>query len=322
MNKKTAKILKIILPLLLGFIFIWYSLQSATPEERRELLDNIINANPLWLILSLIFGTLSHMSRAYRWQYMLEPMGYKPRFANSFMAVMAGYLANFGIPRSGEVLRAATLSSYEKVPFEKAFGTIISERIADIVVMLAIMGFTLILQTEHLLTYFKANQINPLVTIAILFLLLLAGVGGIWLIKRSKLPFLIKIRKMAQGLIEGMRSIFRMKQKWAFLFHTLFIWLMYILMFYVISFSVPEMVPSGIGMMLAAFVVGSLAISATNGGIGVYPVAIGAILVLYGVSKQSGEAFGWLTWGTQTVLVLVLGALSFILLPVFNRKNN
>ncbi|MDR9455958.1 MAG: lysylphosphatidylglycerol synthase transmembrane domain-containing protein [Salegentibacter sp.] len=322
MNKKTIKILKIILPLLLGFIFIWYSLQSATPEERRELLDNIINANPLWLILSLIFGTLSHMSRAYRWQYMLEPMGYKPRFANSFMAVMAGYLANFGIPRSGEVLRAATLSSYEKIPFEKAFGTIISERIADIVVMLAIMGFTLILQTEHLLTYFKTNQINPLITITILFLLLLAGVGGIWLIKRSNLPFLVKIRNLAQGLIEGMRSIFRMKQKWAFLFHTLFIWLMYLLMFYVISFSVPEMAPPGTGMMLAAFVVGSLAISATNGGIGVYPVAIGAILVLFGISKQSGEAFGWLTWGTQTLLVLVLGALSFILLPVFNRKNN
>ncbi|WP_081208515.1 lysylphosphatidylglycerol synthase transmembrane domain-containing protein [Salegentibacter sediminis] len=322
MNKKTSKILKIILPLLLGFIFIWYSLQSATPQERRELLDNIVNANPFWLILSLVFGTLSHMSRAYRWQYMLEPMGYKPRFANSFMAVMAGYLANFGIPRSGEVLRAATLSSYEKVPFEKAFGTIISERIADIVIMLAIMGFTLILQTEHLLTYFKANQINPLVTIAILFVLLLAGIGFIWLIKRSNLPFLIKIRKMAQGLIEGMRSIFRMKQKWAFLFHTLFIWLMYILMFYVISFSVPEMVPPELGMMLAAFVVGSLAISATNGGIGVYPVAIGAILVLFGISKQSGEAFGWLTWGTQTLLVLVLGALSFIILPLFNRKNN
>lgn len=322
MNRKTAKILKIILPLLLGFIFIWYSLQTATPEERRELLDNIVNANPLWLILSLFFGVLSHLSRAYRWQYMLEPMGYKPRFANSFMAVMAGYLANFGIPRSGEVLRAATLSSYEKIPFEKAFGTIISERIADVVVMLAIMGFTLLLQTEHLLTYFKNHEINPLTTALILILFILAAIAGLWLIKRSNLPFLKKIRKMAQGLVEGMRSILRMKQKWAFLFHTLFIWLMYILMFYVISFSIPEMVPPGAGMMLAAFVVGSLAISATNGGIGVYPVAIGAILVLFGISKQSGEAFGWLTWGTQTLLVLVLGALSFILLPVFNRKNN
>lgn len=322
MKKKTIKILKIIFPLLLGFIFIYYSLNNATPQERQELLDNIVNANPLWLILSIVFGILSHISRAYRWKYMLEPMGYKPRFANSFMAVMAGYLANFGIPRSGEVLRAATLSSYEKIPFEKAFGTIISERIADVVVMLFIMGFTLLLQTEHLLTYFKANQINPLVTIIILILLVLAAFTGFWLIKRSNLPFLKKIRKMAQGLIEGMRSIFRMKQKWAFLFHTLFIWVMYILMFYVISFAVPEMVPPGAGMMLAAFVVGSLAISATNGGIGVYPVAIGAILVLFGISKQSGEAFGWLTWGTQTLLVLVLGALSFILLPIFNRKNN
>lgn len=321
MNKKTVGILKIILPLLLGLIFVWFSLASATPQERRELLDNILNANPFWLLLSLIFGVLAHISRAYRWKYMLEPLGYKPHFANSFMAVMAGYLANFGIPRSGEVLRAATLSTYEKVPFEKAFGTIISERIADVVVMLGIMGFALFLQTEHLLTYFANNNINPLSSIIILGILVIAGFSVLHFIKNSKLPFFIRIRKMALGLIEGMRSIFRMKQKWAFIFHTFFIWVMYILMFYVISFSVPEMSYPGLGMIMAAFVVGSLAISVTNGGIGVYPVAIGAILLLYGVSKQSGEAFGWLTWGVQTFVVLVLGALSFVLLPLFNSKN-
>ncbi len=306
---------------MLGVIFIWYSIKSATPAERQELLDNILNANPVWLLLSVVFGTLSHLSRAYRWKFMLEPLGYNPRFANSFMAVMAGYLANFGIPRSGEVLRAATLTTYEKIPFEKAFGTIISERIADVVIMLGIMGFALLLQTELLLEYFNDNNINPFITIAVLVALVILGLIALHFLKKSSHPFLIKIKKMALGLVEGMRSIFRMKQKWAFIFHTFFIWLMYVAMFIVIAFAVPEMTPPRLGMLMAAFVVGSLAISATNGGIGVYPVAIGAILVLFGISKQSGEAFGWLTWGVQTLVVLIFGALSFILLPIFNRPN-
>ncbi|WP_037317717.1 lysylphosphatidylglycerol synthase transmembrane domain-containing protein [Salegentibacter sp. Hel_I_6] len=321
MKKKIIKILKIILPLLLGVFLVWYSLKSATPQEREELWQNILNANPWFLLLSMLFGGLSHLSRAYRWNYLLEPMGYKPRLANNFMAVMAGYLANFGIPRSGEVLRAASLSSYEKIPFEKAFGTIISERIADVIVMLSITALTLFLQTEHLLAYFEANEINPLISVGILLVLVLIGVLALQLIKKSKLPFLIRIKKMAKGLLEGMRSILKMKQKWAFIFHTLFIWIMYILMFYVVIFSVPGLGNTDFSIIMAAFVVGSFAISATNGGIGVYPVAIGAILVLFDISKQNGEAFGWITWGTQTLLVLILGGLSFIFLPIFNRRK-
>lgn len=321
MKKKIIKILKIILPLLLGVFLVWYSLKSATPQERKELWQNILNANPWFLLLSMLFGTLSHLSRAYRWNYLLEPMGYKPKLANNFMAVMAGYLANFGIPRSGEVLRAASLSSYEKIPFEKAFGTIISERIADVLVMLCITAFTLFLQTEHLLAYFTANEINPIFSFGILIGLIFIGLMVLQLIKKSKLPFLVRIKKMAKGLLEGMRSILKMKQKWAFIFHTLFIWLMYILMFYVIVFSIPGLENTDFSIIMAAFVVGSFAISATNGGIGVYPVAIGAILVLFGISKQDGEAFGWITWGTQTLLVLILGGLSFIFLPIFNRRK-
>ena len=321
MNKNLVKILKIILPLLLGVFLVWYSLNTATPEEREELWQNILNANPWFLLLSMVLGGLSHLSRAYRWKFMLEPMGYKPRLLNSFMAVMAGYLANFGIPRSGEVLRAASLSSYEKIPFEKAFGTIISERIADVVIMLSITAFTLLLQTEYLLTYFSNNNINPLTSFGLLIALLLLGIVVLQFIKRSQLSFLVRIKKMARGLLEGMRSIFKMEQKWAFILHTLFIWIMYILMFYVIIFAVPGMEKVSFSVVMATFVVGSFAVSATNGGIGVYPVAIGAILVVFGISKQTGEAFGWITWSTQTLLVLILGGLSFIFLPIFNRRK-
>jgi len=189
------------------------------------------------------------------------------------------------------------------------------------VVMLIITAITLLLQTEYLLAYFATNDVNPLATFGLLLALLAVGIIVLQFIKRSQLSFLVRIKKMARGLLEGMRSIFRMKQKWAFIFHTLFIWLMYILMFYVIIFAVPGMENTDFSVVMVAFVVGSFAISATNGGIGVYPVAIGAILVVFGITKQNGEAFGWITWGTQTLMVLILGGLSFIFLPIFNRKK-
>lgn len=248
-------------------------------------------------------------------------MGYVPRFSNSFMAVMVGYLANFGIPRSGEVLRAATISGYEDIPFEKAFGTIISERVADFVMLMLIIGIVFLLQTEYLLTYFIENDINPLITIGILFFLLGVGILILKFIKRAKTGILLKVKNFARGLLEGMRSVLKMEKKAAFIFHTVFIWIMYILMFYVLVFTVPETARMEFGVVMVAFVVGSFAISATNGGIGVYPVAIGASLMLFGISKQSGEAFGWITWGTQTLLVIIIGGLSFLFLPILNDKK-
>jgi hypothetical protein len=321
LKKTTKKVLKIILPLFLGVFLIWYSTKSATPQERQELLSNITAAHPGWILLSMLFGLLSHLSRAYRWKFLLEPLGYKPRFLNSFMAVMVAYLANFGIPRSGEVLRAVTISSYEKIPFEKAFGTIISERIADFIMLLLVVSLALLLQTEYLLDYFEENNINPFLTVAALFGLLAIGILILKQIKKSKRGILLKVKNFAKGLLEGMRSILKMKQKGAFLFHTLFIWGMYLSMFSILIFTVPATSSLPFGVIMVAFVVGSFAISATNGGIGVYPIAIGASLMLFGISKEAGEAFGWITWGAQTLLVIITGGLSFLFLPILNRQK-
>lgn len=123
------------------------------------------------------------------------------------------------------------------------------------------------------------------------------------------------------GLLEGMRSILHMKHKIAFIAHTLFIWVMYVMMFWVVKFTIPEIATASLGVILAAFVIGSFSISVTNGGIGVYPITIGALLVFFGFSKEGGEAFGWIIWGSQTLLVIALGALSFILLPILNRNK-
>ncbi|MFD0977453.1 lysylphosphatidylglycerol synthase transmembrane domain-containing protein [Salinimicrobium gaetbulicola] len=306
---------------MLGVFLIWYSLSSATPSEREELWNNILVADLKWVMLSLFFGILAHMSRAYRWKFLLEPMGYQPKFANSFMAVMGGYLANLGVPRSGEVLRGATISTYEDIPFDKAFGTIVSERIADLIMLLLIVIAGLLIQTEGLLTYFETQNINPFISVGTIFVAILLGVIFLKLVKRSKHPFMVKIRNFARGLLEGMKSILKMERKKAFLFHTLFIWVMYLLMFYVIKFTIPETIPLSIAGIMAAFIVGSFAISTTNGGIGVYPLAMGAVLLLFGINQQAGEAFGWIVWGSQTILVIILGGFSLLFLPVFNQKK-
>ncbi|MGI0105403.1 lysylphosphatidylglycerol synthase transmembrane domain-containing protein [Salinimicrobium sp. WS361] len=321
MKKKIFRFSKTFLPLLLGIFLIWYSLSSATPLERQELWNNILLADLKWVFLSVFCGILSHLSRAYRWKYLLEPLGYKPRLANSFMAVMGGYLANLGVPRSGEVLRGATISTYENVPFDKAFGTIVSERIADLAMVLLITTFGFLIQTENLINYFENNNINPFLSMGILLVLIIIGVIFLNLVRRSNHPLMIKIRDFARGLLEGMRSIVRMKKKKEFLFHTLFIWTMYLLMFYVIKYAIPETNSLSLAGFMAAFIAGSFAITTTNGGIGVYPIAMGAVLLLFGINQQAGEAFGWIMWGSQTLMVVILGGLSFLFLPIYNQKK-
>jgi len=320
-KKSLIKLLKVAIPLGIGILLIYYSLSSATPQERAILWNNIKDAPPVYIAVSLMFGVLSHLSRAYRWQYLLQPMGYHPKLSNRFMAVMAAYLANLGIPRSGELLRGALLTTYEDVPFEKAFGTIISERIADFLMLLLVVGIAIVLQTDTLLGYFQEQNINPLYTVLFLAAGVLLIALGFKIIQRAKTGILAKLKDFMAGLVEGMKSILKMRNKWAFIGHTFFIWIMYILMFWVIKFTIPEISYASTGVILAAFVIGSFAISVTNGGIGVYPISIGALFIFFGFSKEGGEAFGWIVWGSQTLLVLVLGALSFLLLPILNRKK-
>lgn len=299
-----------------------YSIGSASPQERHQLYTNIVQANPFWIVLSIICALLSHLSRAYRWKFLIHPMGYSLKFSNSFMAVMAAYLANLGIPRSGEVLRAATVAGYEEIPFEKTFGTIIAERVADLVMLLLIVSLAIISHADVLLPFFEKNHINPFWTILILIALVVLGILFLKIIRRSSNPFLVKLKEFGLGILEGMRSILKMKKNGAFILHTFFIWGMYVLMFYIMKFAIPATANLSLGAILVAFVVGSFAISITNGGIGIYPIAVGAILMLFGISKEAGEAFGWVVWGTQTLLNLVVGGLSLLLLPVLNSNKN
>jgi len=144
--QKFKKASFIILPIALGVFLIWYSISKLSPSDIDAIKVSFQTANYWWVGLSVVFGILSHFSRAYRWQFLLEPMGYKPHFANSVMAVLIAYLLNLFIPRSGEFARAATIKKYDKIPFDKAFGTIVAERAVDAMMLLLIMGIAFFLR--------------------------------------------------------------------------------------------------------------------------------------------------------------------------------
>ena len=315
MNQKTIKILKITLPLLLGVFLVWFALSKVSLEE---LMKYIKKADYTWIILGMFLGLLSHLSRAYRWRFQLEPMGYKIRLGNSIMAVFATYLINYTIPRAGEVARASILTNYEDVPFEKGFGTIVAERIADLLVMAGIMTITLFLQFDFIYG-FLLERLNPLKIIFLFIVLLISIFVFTRFIRRSSSTIAMKIKSFVNGLIEGAMSIFKMEKKWAFIFHTLFIWAMYVLMFYVTTFSVSELDTIPFGAVLIGFISASFSIAATNGGIGSYPLAVYAAFSLFGIAEEPSIAFGWIMWASQTLMIIILGGLSLIYLPIYNR---
>jgi len=317
LKKSHSKILKLLLPILLAVFFGWYTFTKISVED---IVPYFKNANYWWIALGIFLGFLSHLSRAYRWQFMLNPMGYSIKYPNSIMAVFIAYFANYGIPRSGEVLRAAVATNYEKVPFEKSFGTIVGERIADLVVMGLIIVITLFFQFDFIFNLLseKFNPTKIILGIALVFVVIVLFV---FYVKKAKSKFANKIKTFVKGLIEGVTSIFKMKKKWAFIFHTLFIWLMYILMFYITTFAVPELHNIPIIAVVIAFISASFTIAATNGGIFFYPLAVYAAFSLFGLEKEPSIAFGWIIWTSQTIMIIFCGILSFVFLPIYNRTK-
>lgn len=316
MEFKIKKSLQITLPLAIGFGLVWYSLRNIKPEE---FIGYFLEADYTWIALGLFFGILSHLSRAYRWKFMLEPLGFNPKYANSVMAVLIAYLVNLTIPRAGEASRAAVMSNYEGIPFQKGFGTIVAERVADLLMLLVVIVITLFVQFDFI--WELATKNFNLVKIGIGILGFIASViFFILFIKKANKGIGLKIKVFIKGLVEGVMTIFKMKKKWPFIFHTIFIWLMYVLMFWatipaIDGLSVP------IGGILVGFIAGGFSIAATNGGLGTYPVAVMGAFLLFGIPKELGTEFGWVMWTAQTAMIIIFGGLSFLLLPIFNKAK-
>ncbi|NRA10698.1 MAG: flippase-like domain-containing protein [Crocinitomicaceae bacterium] len=313
MKNQIIKALKIVIPIGVGIYLTWYFFSGMSDGDIQKTKDAFFDANYFWIALSLVIAFFGHLSRAYRWKFLLDPLGYKPKLSNAYHAVMAGYIINFTIPRSGEVARAGLMTSYEQIPFEKGFATIIIERLIDVLMLGGIVVLTGYLQTDSSefqnITSSDSKESSNLIWYLLGGAALFGCIGLVVYFRNAKIKNWIN--EKIKGFGEGLKSIWTMKKKCAFLFHTLFIWSSYIAMIWFSSLAFPETAAMPIGAIFGAFVVGAFAVALLPGGIGVYPIWITGVLAMYDIDFAG---FGIFIWVVQTALIVVLGLLSLFLI--------
>lgn len=327
------KILQYIFFIALAALFVWLSTKDLNAAKWKELKDALSRANYLLLIPVLLLMLLSHWVRAIRWRMLIEPLGYTPSRTNVFFGVMIGYFVNYGAPRLGEVVKCTVLARYEKVPAHKLIGTIVAERAFDLICLLLAFGATFILEfdaisamtTAKILPAFQGkdgqisyNKIVFLVAAAILAFFLLK----FFFSRFGHINLVQKVKTLLEGIAHGIGSIRYIRHKGWFLFHTVLIWVLYLLSTWLGFFALKETSHLDLGQACAVLVMGSVGMIVSPGGIGAYAYLIQQTVTFFGIPETPyGLALGWLLWFGQFIIFVVFGVLSFILLPVVNKKK-
>lgn len=319
MSKKLKSYIKILLPISIGIFCIFFSFRNISFTDFTKYFYEI---NYLWVFVGIFLGALSHISRSYRWKYLIEPLGYKLGFINSVLAVFSAYLINYTIPRAGDIARATMISKYEKIPLDKTLGTIVAERAVDVICILTIIATGLIFEfnriSEKLISLIENTEISVVIIYVGVIILILFVSNRV--LRKSK--YYKSILNFFSGIIEGLTIIFKMKKRVPFILHSIFIWLMYILMFWATSMAFFELHEVAFYQFMISFTLAAISIMLSNGGIGIYPLAVEESLGWYGVQSTTGLAFGWVSWLSQTMMVIIFGGLSLFILPFINRKKS
>ncbi|MGN7723901.1 lysylphosphatidylglycerol synthase transmembrane domain-containing protein [Chitinophaga sp. 22620] len=328
------KLLKTILQFIgflgIGILLIWLVTKNLTPAQVEEIKDALRRANYWVLAPAAVLGFLSHWVRAMRWRLLFLPLGYEPRKLNTFFAVMVGYLVNLAVPRLGEVTRCGILARYEKIPVDKLVGTMIAERAFDLICLIVLITVTILIQVDVVADIVARYITDPLANMyanasVSRLLIVLAVIAGVvllflWLLRRfARTKAAIALRALIRGVMEGIFSVFKMKQKGWFLFYTAAMWLLYFSQVYIAFQCLPETMGLGVKAGLSILAFGSIGMIVTQGGIGAYQIIVQNTLVLYGIQITIGYAFGWIIWVAQTLLVIVLGLLSLLGFSVYNK---
>ncbi len=346
MKKIIFNILKFTLFLSIGLVVLYLVYQHqetayqaecelrGIPEAECSLIGKVVDdfkgANYLWILLVLVAFTLSNISRAIRWNMLLKPLGYEPRLINSFLAVVLGYFANLGLPRMGEIVRPATISRYEKVPLESAIGTIVTDRIIDVISILILTAMALMVEFDTIWAFLMENDafgniMAKFQTVAVylggLFVLMLL----LFFIFRKRIvqtALFLKIKKIALGFWEGILSVRKVKKFWIFLFHSINIWFMYFMMTYLCFFAFEPTAHLPMVAALVVFVFGGWGVVIPSpGGMGTYHFMVMAALAIYGISGD--DAFSWANiafFSIQLGVNVFIGMIALILLPIINKK--
>jgi len=332
MNKKLLSILQYVFFLGLGVFLLWWALHRIDKAGWDDIRNAFANARYLVIIPIVIALLASHYSRAIRWKILMEPLGYSPRTSNTYLAVLIGYMANLAIPRLGEILKCTVLARYEKVPADKLVGTIVAERVFDLICLVIVMALAFITQTEIFGGFLsgkvnevfgsKTDSLSSTRSLVILGSILIFGlVAWYVLVKFAHISFVKTAKKIVAGVWHGLISVKYVKKKKWFIFHTIFIWTMYLVSVRLGFFALQETSVYSWKEALSVLTSGSLAlIVPTPGGLGVYPVFIQHTMDLYNLKSSLGFAFGALMWTVQFFQQLLSGFVALLLFPYFNKK--
>jgi uncharacterized protein (TIRG00374 family) len=332
MNKKILSLLQYVFFLGLGIFLVWWSLGTIGDDQWPMIRQSLRNAN-YWYLIPVVLALLaSHFSRAIRWKILMEPLGCKPRLGNTYMAVLIGYLANLAVPRLGEILKCTILARYEKVPADKLVGTIVAERAFDMICLGILMVVTIVTQTGLIGDFVfslaqekvgsKAQGLSVTkIVIAVAVLLFLVGIAIYIFKKFSHITFIAKVRKIIAGIWQGLTSVRFVKNKGWFIFHSIFIWTMYLASVQIGMWALQETEGYGIKEAMTVLFTGSIAMIITPSGIGAYPILVTQTMALYGLDETYGTAFGWVLWTVQFFQILIFGLIALVLLPYLNKKK-
>lgn len=329
---KFFSVIKYLLLFAIGLFLLWLTFRK---EDLHDIFIKIEHANFFYVVIAFIFGLVAFILRAHRWNMLLKPMGYAPKLSNACYALGIGYFANLAIPRIGEITRCGVLGKSENVPFEKLIGTVIIERVIDLFMLAFSMILVAFLEFDLLVNFLKDKIISPmrektsegssgaswwLIVAAIIIV-----TGIIFIFKSKKTEQLkTKIKQLYLGVMDGLKTIFKMKNPGWFIFHTFFIWFLYFLATYVSFFSLKPTSGLGINEGMFVLVAGGLGMSApVQGGIGAYHYIVSQSLMLFNISSTDGIVYATLVHTNQTILVVLIGIISlFLVFRVKKKKNN
>jgi glycosyltransferase 2 family protein len=334
LQKKLLKFLNYFVFLSLGIFLLWLVTKD---QDLNKLWTEIKQANYFWVLMSLVAGLCSHLFRALRWNLMLKTLGHHTKTITTFWAVMVGYFANLAIPRLGEVARCGALSRQNRIPFNEVFGTVVAERAFDMIVLLLIITGVIVFQLQLLGDFIQINLLDPLsqkfsnpgnMTIILLtsligLILLTILLYRLFLPRLRKIALYQKILGLMKGFVEGIKSLWKMKQKLLFLLYTLCIWFMYSMMNYLIFFALTGTTHLNFGDAITIMALGSLGIVApVPGGIGTYHAVVILVMTsLYHISKQTATTYAYVSHTSQVIMMVAVGIIALMMLSFSAPKK-
>jgi uncharacterized membrane protein YbhN (UPF0104 family) len=325
MKAKVLTFFKYALPLAVAFLLLKFYVFKEI--SLGDMVQEFKKANFYWVAFSGIMLLAAHVSRAHRWNLLLQPLGYRPSLFHTFLAIMVGYFANLILPRMGEVTRCGLLHRMEKVPVNSGFGTVVAERLFDVIMLALLLSLNFILEFNRLSGFFMEffsskfgglSQVsqNVYIILTCLILLTLALIVGVYKYraKLTQIAFLGKIRLFVRGMLEGLLSVRKLEHKWDFALQTILIWIFYYGASYSLTFALPDTERLSWLAGLTILMMGGLGMAApVQGGTGPFHILVSGALILYGWNQQEGLILATFIWASQTLLTLIVGGLCFII---------